>query len=77
MPAVLVCEVNDGVSVASVSVVANEPVAVSAPSSATAPEVVPVMTGVSSDPVTVTVTVSLTDSPSAVVEVTVNVSLTV
>ena len=74
MPAVLVCAVNEGVSAPSASVVANEPVAVSVPSSATAPELVPVMTGASSDPVTVTVTVSLTDSPSAVVDVTVNVS---
>ena len=45
------------------------------PSSATAPDVVPVMTGASSDPVTVTVTVSLTDSPSAVVDITGKVSL--
>ena len=57
VPAVSVCAVNAGVSVASASVVANEPVAVSVPSSATVPVFVPVMTGASSEPVTVTVTV--------------------
>ena len=55
--AVPVCAVNVGVSTASASDVASEPVATSVPSSATAPLAVPVITGASSSPVTVTVTV--------------------
>ena len=50
------------------------PVETSVPSSAAAPVAVPVMTGASSAPVTVTVTDWLTDSPSGVVATTVKVS---
>ena len=66
-----------GVSAASASLEASEPVATRVPSSATAPVAVPVITGASSSPATVTVTLCVTLSPSAVVAVTVNVSLTV
>ena len=59
----------------SISVLTNVPLAVNTPSSTTKSDDVPVIIGASSAPVIVTVTTCSTDSPSAVVSVTVNVSV--
>jgi hypothetical protein len=68
--------VKAGVSTESASVEVRVPVVLRVTSSSTAPELVPVIIGASSVPSTVMVTVWVTDSPSVVVAVTVNVSLT-
>ncbi len=66
---------NVGVSAASTSLVDSVPVVARTPSSATAPEEVPVITGASSDPVTVTVTDCVSLSPWAGVAVRGTVSV--